>query len=140
MSVLNGGQTNRIQLWLQFLFTKVSNSEGLRIIKHTLEVCPLTINTSMGGSEQTSSITRSELLLQLRPNDVMNAISMKMKAIVTVTKSYDVLVGAMVLYPMELTLDFWEEIAFYRPRPQLGDGRKVQLRARCFHGGATILI
>jgi hypothetical protein len=52
------------------------------------------------------------------------------KAIVTEVKSYDVLVGLMVLYPMGFTLDFWEETASYRPGWQVGDGRKVSLLAR----------
>jgi hypothetical protein len=55
---------------------------------------------------------------------------LKVKAIVTEAKSYDVLVGSTVLYPMGFTLDFWEEIASYRPRWQAGDGRKASLLAR----------
>jgi hypothetical protein len=35
-----------------------------------------------------------------------------------------------VLYPMEFILDFWKEIASYRPGWQAGDGRKVQLSTR----------
>jgi hypothetical protein len=30
-------------------------------------------------------------------------------------KSYDVLVGTTVMYPMGFTLEFWEEIANYKP-------------------------
>jgi hypothetical protein len=52
------------------------------------------------------------------------------KAIVTEAKSYDVLVGSTVLYPMGFILDFWEETASYRPGWQAGDGRKVSLPAR----------
>jgi hypothetical protein len=55
---------------------------------------------------------------------------MKVKAIVTEAKSYDVLVGMPVLYPMGFILDFWEEITSYRPRWQAGDGHKAQLPAR----------
>jgi hypothetical protein len=40
---------------------------------------------------------------------------MKVKAIVTEAKSYDVLVGSTVLYPIGFTLDFWEETVSYRP-------------------------
>jgi hypothetical protein len=70
------------------------------------------------------------LSLKLNQEDVEDAGFMKVKAIVTEAKSYDVLVGMTVLYPMGFTLDFWEEIASYRPRWQVGDGRKVQLPAR----------
>jgi hypothetical protein len=44
-----------------------------------------------------------------------NASFMKVKAIITEAKSYDVLVGTTVLYPMRFTLNFWEEITSYRP-------------------------
>jgi hypothetical protein len=69
------------------------------------------------------------LSLKLNQEDVEDAGFMRMKAIVTEGKSYDVLVGMMVLYPMGFTLDFWEEIASYRPGWQAGDGRKAQLPA-----------
>jgi hypothetical protein len=59
-----------------------------------------------------------------------NASFMKVKAIITEAKSYDVLVGTTVLYPMRFTLNFWEEITSYRPWWQAGDGRKAQLPAR----------
>jgi hypothetical protein len=55
---------------------------------------------------------------------------MKVKAIVTEAKSYDVLVGSTVLYPMGFTLDFWEEIVSYRPGWQASDRRKASLLAR----------
>jgi len=80
--------------------------EGLGLIKHTLETCPWTISTSIGRTEQANGITRSELTLRLRYDDVEDASFMKVKAIVTEAKSYDLLVGAVVLYPMGFTLDF----------------------------------
>jgi hypothetical protein len=55
---------------------------------------------------------------------------MKVKAIVMEAKSYNVLVGSTVLYPMGFTLDFWEETTNYRPGWQAGDGRKASLPAR----------
>jgi len=35
---------------------------------------------------------------------------------VTHVTSYDVLVGGVVLYPLRVTIDFWEEIAYYHLR------------------------
>jgi hypothetical protein len=61
---------------------------------------------------------------------VEDAGFMKVKAIVTEAKSYDILVGTTMLYPMGFTLDFWEEIASYRPGWQARDRRKAQLPAR----------
>jgi hypothetical protein len=103
---------------------------GLELTKDTLKECPWTISTSIGGTERATSITKSELSLKLNQEDVEDTGFMKVKAIVTEAKSYDVLVGTTVLYPMGITLDFWEEIASYRPGWQAGDGRKTQLPAR----------
>jgi hypothetical protein len=73
---------------------------------------------------------KTELSLKLNQEDVKDAGFMKVKAIVTKAKSYDVLVGTTVLYSMGFTLDFWEEIASYRPWWQVGDGYKTQLSAQ----------
>jgi hypothetical protein len=92
-----------------------STHKGLGLTKDTLEKCPWTISTSMGGTEHATGITKAELSLQLNPDNVEDANFMKMKAIVMEAKSYDVLVGSTVLYPMGFILDFWEETASYRP-------------------------
>ena len=99
--------------------------EGLRLIVDVLEKCPWTISTSMEEIEYATGITRVELSLKLHQDDVEDVGFMKLKAIVTEAKSYDVLVGLMVLYPMEFTLDFWEDIASYKSRLQAGDERKA---------------
>jgi hypothetical protein len=99
----------------QPLMLGASAIERLGLTKHTLEKCPWTISTSMGGTEHATAITKGELALKLNQDDVKDASFMKVKAIVTEAKLYDVLVGSTVLYPMEFTLDFWEETASYRP-------------------------
>jgi hypothetical protein len=87
---------------------------GLELTKDTLEECPWTISTSMGGTERAIGITKAELSLKLNHEDVEDVGFMKVKAIVTKAKSYDVLVGMTVLYSMGFTLDFWEEIVSYK--------------------------
>jgi hypothetical protein len=100
----------------QPLMLGVSTIAKLELTKNILEECPWTISTSMGGgTEHATGITKAELSLKLNQKDVEDAGFMKVKAIVTEAKSYDVLVGTTVLYPMRFTLDFWEEIANYRP-------------------------
>jgi hypothetical protein len=111
----------------QPLMLGASAIEGLGLTKDTLEKCPWTISTSMGGTEHATAITKGELALKLNQDDVEDASFMQVKAIVTEAKSYDVLVGSMVLYPMGFTLDFWEETASYQPGWQAGDGRKASL-------------
>jgi hypothetical protein len=114
----------------QPLMLGASAIAGLELTKDTLEECPWTISTSMGGTERATGITKAELSLKLNQEDVEDAGFMKVKNIVTEAKSYDVLVWMTVLYPMGFTLDFWEEIASYRLGWQAGDGRKAQLPAR----------
>jgi hypothetical protein len=80
--------------------------EELGLTKDTLEKCSWTISTSMGRTEHATVITKGELVLKLNQDDVEDVSFMKVKAIVTEAKSYDVLVGSMVLYPMGFTLDF----------------------------------
>jgi hypothetical protein len=124
----------------QPLMLGASAIEGLGLTKDTLEKYPWTISTSMGGREYATTITKGELALKLNQDDVEDASYTKMKAIVTEAKSYDVLVGSTVLYPMGFTLDFWEEIASYRPGWQAGDGRKASLPAHLFEFLLAILL
>jgi hypothetical protein len=65
-----------------------------------LEKCPWTISTSMGGTKPATVITKGELALKFNQDDVKDTSFMKVKAIVMEAKSYDVLVGSTVLYPM----------------------------------------
>jgi hypothetical protein len=112
------------------LILGASAIEGLGLTKDTLEKCPWTISTSMGVTGHATAITKGELALKLNQDDVEDMSFIKVKAIVTEAKSYDVLVGSMVLYPMGFTLDFWEETVSYRPGWQAGDGRKASLPTR----------
>jgi hypothetical protein len=85
---------------------RASAIEGLGLTKDALEKCPWTFNTSMGRTEHATNITKIELSLQLNPNNVKDVSFMKVKAIIMDSKSYEVLVGSTVLYPMGFTLDF----------------------------------
>jgi hypothetical protein len=49
----------------QPLMLGASVIEGLGLIKDTLEKCPWTISTSMGGTEHATTITKGELALKL---------------------------------------------------------------------------
>jgi hypothetical protein len=48
--------------------------------------------------------------------------------------SYDVMVGVEVLYPLGVTIDFWEKTADYHPKCKIGISCKVSLLVR-FVGG-----
>ncbi len=48
--------------------------------------------------------------------------------------SYDVLVGGLVLYPLRVNIDFWEETIYYHLGWQIGVNHKASLLVR-FIGG-----
>jgi hypothetical protein len=95
-----------LDLGAQPLMLGASAIIGLELTKDTFEECSWTISTSMGGTECATGITKAELSLKLNQEEVEDAGFMKVKAIVTEAKSYDILVGTTVLYPMGFTLDF----------------------------------
>jgi hypothetical protein len=85
-----------LDLGAQPLMLEVSAIERLGLTKDTLEKCPWTISTSMGGTKHATAITREQLALKLNQDYVEVASFMKVKAIVMEAKSYDVLVGSTV--------------------------------------------
>ncbi len=69
----------------------------------------------MGGLKKVRGITKHEVVIQVNPIRPTNYTMAHAKGMVTQVTSYDVLVGGVVLYPLGVTLDFWEEIAYYWP-------------------------
>jgi hypothetical protein len=55
---------------------------------------------------------------------------------VTNATSYDVLVGGVVLYRLGITIDFWEETAYYYPCWQIGTSHKASLLMKFIGGQA----
>ena len=110
---------------IQSLMLGAFTIEGLELTKDAFKKCPWTISASMGGTEHATNITKIELFLQLNLDNVKDTSFMKVKAIVMEAKSYDVLVGSMVMYPMGFTLEIWEETASYRLGWQAGNRCKA---------------
>jgi hypothetical protein len=48
--------------------------------------------------------------------------------------SYDVLVGGVVLYPLRVTIDFWEETTYYHLGWQIRASHKASLLMRFIKG------
>jgi hypothetical protein len=48
--------------------------------------------------------------------------------------SYDVLVGGVMLYPLGVTIGFWEEIAYYCPSWQIRTSHKASLLVKFIRG------
>ncbi|CAM6115131.1 unnamed protein product [Calypogeia fissa] len=76
------------------------------------------------------AIDRARVAPQVVMVDNRAGIFQLLPAVVTTAESYDVLVGCAVLYPMGFQLDYWTEMASFRPGWQSGDGRTVQVPVR----------
>ncbi len=77
------------------------------IWRSELELCPFQISTSLGGASDRSHFVPSERLsMQMRPDHVTNSSRLGVTVVVTTTKSYDILVGGAVLYPMGFQMDY----------------------------------
>jgi len=80
---------------------------GLGIRRSELELCPFQIQTSLGGATDRSNfMTRERLSMQMKPDHVTDSSRLGVIAVVTAAKSYDVLVGGAVLYPMGFQMDY----------------------------------
>ncbi len=51
----------------------------------------------------------------MRPNHATDSSKLGVTVVVTIAKSYDVLIGGAMLYPMGFQMDYWTEIMAYRP-------------------------
>jgi len=68
-------------------------------------------------------MTCERLSVQMTPNHATNNPKLGVIVVVTVVESYDVLVGGVMLYPMDFQMDYWTETTTYRLGWQSGDGR-----------------
>jgi len=89
--------------------------DGLGLIDASFEPCPYHILTSMGGSKKTQRLIKLEIVIQVNPNKPTNYTNVRAQTVVMHIMSYDVLVGGVVLYPLGVTIDFWEETVNYHP-------------------------
>jgi hypothetical protein len=83
------------------------------IDQHDLDPCPYHILTSMGGLEKAQRLTKQEIMIEVNLNKPTNYTIVQAQTMVTHATSYDMLVGGVVLYPLRVTIDFWEETAYY---------------------------
>ncbi|BBN20654.1 hypothetical protein Mp_Vg01120 [Marchantia polymorpha subsp. ruderalis] len=104
---------------------------SLDIRRSKLEPCPFQIQTSLGGASNRSYfMTKESISVQLRHDHAHDSSQFGVRAVVTSAKSYDVLVGGAVLYPMGFRMDYWTETTAYRPGWQSSDGRLSELPVR----------
>jgi hypothetical protein len=59
-------------------------------------------------------MTHERLSVQMRPDHATDNSRLGVTDVVTVAKSYDVLVGGVVLYLMGFQMDYWTETTAYR--------------------------
>jgi hypothetical protein len=67
-------------------------------------------------------MTHERLSVEMKLDHVIDSSRFGMTIVVTVVESYDVLVGGAVLYSMGFQMDYWMQIAAYRPNWQSSDG------------------
>jgi hypothetical protein len=101
--------------------------EGLRLTNADLEPCSYQILTFMGKLERIKGITKHGVAIQVNLIRLANYTMVYAKAMAMHATSYDLLVVGTILYPLGVTLDFWEEIAYYRLGWQIGNNHKVFL-------------
>ncbi len=87
--------------------------DGLRLTDADLDQFPYHILTSMGGLKKAWKLAKQKIVIQINPNKLINYNIMQAQEVVTHATSYDVLVQSVVLYPLGVTIDFWEETKFY---------------------------
>jgi hypothetical protein len=51
----------------------------------------------------------------MKPDHATDSSRLGVTIVVTVAKSYDVLIGGALLYPMGFQMDYWMEITTYQP-------------------------
>jgi hypothetical protein len=59
-------------------------------------------------------MTCERLSMQMKPDHATNSSRLGVIIVVTVAKSYDVLVGGAMLYPMGFQMHYWMETTTYR--------------------------
>jgi hypothetical protein len=52
-------------------------------------------------------------MIQINPNKLIDYTIMHAQVMVTHVSFYDILIGGMVLYPLRVTIIFWEENTYY---------------------------
>jgi hypothetical protein len=59
-------------------------------------------------------MTHERLLVQMKLDHAFDNSRLGVIVVVIAAKSYDVLVGGVVLYPMGFQMDYWTETSAYR--------------------------
>jgi hypothetical protein len=79
-------------------------------------------------------MTREKLSVQMISDHATDSSRLGLTTIVTAAESYDVLVGGVVLYPMDFQMDYWTETTTYQPSWQYGDGRMSHVPVKFIFG------
>jgi hypothetical protein len=66
-----------------------------------------------GWIKEGSRINQEKIMIQINPNKLIDYTIMHARVVVTHVSFYDILIGGMVLYPLRLTIIFWEETKYY---------------------------
>jgi hypothetical protein len=89
--------------------------DGLGLTDADFYPCPFKILTSMGGLKKAQRLTKHEIVIEINPNKPIDYTIVWAQVVVTHVTSYDVLVKGVVLYPLQVAIDFQEETTYYCP-------------------------
>jgi hypothetical protein len=67
----------------------------------------------MDKLERIHGITKHEVVIQVNPIRLADYTMVCVKIVVMKATSYDVLVRGAILYPLGVSLNFWEETSYY---------------------------
>jgi hypothetical protein len=104
---------------------------GLGMKKSDVDKCPFQIQTWVDAGS-TEWLTKTPLRLTFLPKDQIDETTLSIPAVVTRAESYDVLVGSVVLYPLEFVLNYWGESVCFQPGWQSGNGRTTKVPSSFF--------
>jgi len=101
--------------------------DSLKLTNVDLDQFPYHILTYMGGLKKARGLAKQKIVIQISPNKLVNYNIVQVQVVVTHVTSYDLLVGGVVLYPLGVTIDFWEETTYYYLNWEIGSNQKTSL-------------
>jgi hypothetical protein len=60
------------------------------------------------------ALTKQEIMIHVNPNKLIDYTIMRAQTLIMHAMSYNILVEGMILYPLKVTIDLWEEITYYQ--------------------------
>jgi len=87
--------------------------DGLGLTNVNFNPCPYHILTLINHSKMAQRLTKQEVVIQVNPTKLMDyCTTMWAGMVVMHATTYDVFVEGAFLYPLTISIDFWEKISY----------------------------